>query len=169
MSGGRPPTNTLRENLSPFSEPWERGEEREGDGSGTGAPSPSTRWPSSSSTPPVSSKPSSPPLPAATQSRSLTTCSVRVVPCQPTLPHSHTHGSCHTPHPLLRSVTPHTLPCPTPPSLSVTPHTSVAACHTPQPCCCCHTSTLCPVSSMHHHLPPSLPLNVHTIPCYYCC
>lgn len=46
ISGGRPPTNTFRENLSPVSEPWLWGEDRDGELSGGGGAAitcPSTR------------------------------------------------------------------------------------------------------------------------------
>lgn len=49
MSGGRPPTNTLRENLSPPSEPCECGEDLEGELKGCAPNPPSTKWPGSSS------------------------------------------------------------------------------------------------------------------------
>ena len=58
MSGGRPPTNTLREKRSPVSEACERGEEREGEVRGR----PADRWRRGSPNPPSSSsRPSSMP------------------------------------------------------------------------------------------------------------
>lgn len=77
MSGGRPPTKTLREKRSPVSDPWLCGEERDGDDRGCAElgipwgppdsptmpvcgpiPMPRPPWlPSSSKAPPVSSRP----------------------------------------------------------------------------------------------------------------